>query len=555
MRCSRAQNLYEEFVSGGLDPEIARSVEEHLGQCPECREFFETNDDLAELISAGTEVAHPGNPYVADLSSRVLASVLGGEGKSAPPPPPRRADWNRPLWWAGAAAAAALVIFGINTPKIEEAPAPELASADDEMRSALAPAAPANPLSPPPAAGWETAWGATQPQYVVQRPNNGMAVEVANAPRAGAAVPSVEAEPSFDGRDISKSFVKNRADQERAAQERAAERQARAAAPAPPAAGPDSRDFVLRFFVGVEENETDPRRAAAPARPGEFDLPAQWLQQILQLDAMNTPQSRERMVAMLEQIADSAEDVMHGPRGEKASPSSVIRQCALFRQAEARMAEGDSSEALKSFESVLALDGATPLASRAALRIADIHYDERADYRQAWRFYAMLRQPSAQGAITADEAARAKRRVGLLAMTEGASWEPIRNARAVREGEWPEALEALRAARRGPIFKELIADLAEPLARRLDGALPMENAQALELNDMLNVGIGATEDRHAQAWLCLAQGDLLHKQFKKPEAQRSYQIVILRDRDSAAAQLAAARLERMLRAGVSASLR
>ena len=79
MRCSRVQFLYEDYVSGALPEKTVELVEQHVSKCSICREFYESNDDVAELITNSTEIAHPGEPYMNDLSKRVLSSVLDPE--------------------------------------------------------------------------------------------------------------------------------------------------------------------------------------------------------------------------------------------------------------------------------------------------------------------------------------------------------------------------------------------------------------------------------------------------------------------------------------------
>ena len=116
MRCARVQFLYEDYVSGALPEKTVQLIEEHVSKCSICREYYESNDDVAELISH-SEITHPGEPYMNDLSKRVISSVLdpGTRTKDSDPLPSLAAarPWRRPIWWAGAAAAAALLVFGM----------------------------------------------------------------------------------------------------------------------------------------------------------------------------------------------------------------------------------------------------------------------------------------------------------------------------------------------------------------------------------------------------------------------------------------------------------
>lgn len=42
MPCSDVHKLLFDYVQGNLDPEAARQLTEHLGDCPDCLQFVET---------------------------------------------------------------------------------------------------------------------------------------------------------------------------------------------------------------------------------------------------------------------------------------------------------------------------------------------------------------------------------------------------------------------------------------------------------------------------------------------------------------------------------
>ena len=119
MRCSRTQHLYEEYVAGHLPVRTAARIDDHLAACGPCRDFFESNDEISEILVLGSQVAHPGEAYIDDLSSRVR-NVLDSDPDLGRPPAgsfyrpvaSRFVAPGRPMWWAGGLAATLLVILG-----------------------------------------------------------------------------------------------------------------------------------------------------------------------------------------------------------------------------------------------------------------------------------------------------------------------------------------------------------------------------------------------------------------------------------------------------------
>lgn len=114
MRCSRVQYLYEEYSAGTLEAGTATRLDRHLDACPACREYFEENDDVSQIISS-SQVGHPGDAYITDLTSRVMEALCDDSGAFRPTAsaPVEDLDFagrasRKPLWWAGAVAALLL---------------------------------------------------------------------------------------------------------------------------------------------------------------------------------------------------------------------------------------------------------------------------------------------------------------------------------------------------------------------------------------------------------------------------------------------------------------
>ena len=107
----QTQQLLPWYVTGTLDREETALVEQHLGECAECREDLQTEAVLAHEIKA-----LPGD---ADQGWAALkASIEAGQAGRAPPAPRRRAPtrWNL-AGAAGLAIAASVATFLLMRPQ------------------------------------------------------------------------------------------------------------------------------------------------------------------------------------------------------------------------------------------------------------------------------------------------------------------------------------------------------------------------------------------------------------------------------------------------------
>src|ERR1700742_489898 len=86
--CKQYEQRLADYVTGELDPLYARSVEEHMGECVDCRSAFENAKDAARLFDIARpyfEKAPEPRPEFARLTMarvRVESDRRAAEGSS-----------------------------------------------------------------------------------------------------------------------------------------------------------------------------------------------------------------------------------------------------------------------------------------------------------------------------------------------------------------------------------------------------------------------------------------------------------------------------------------
>jgi hypothetical protein len=75
MNCKRIKKQFlTDYVEGNLEPDQKTPVEDHLANCPQCREHFREIQRIASLLKAYT-VSDPGEAFWDGLSSRIYSRV------------------------------------------------------------------------------------------------------------------------------------------------------------------------------------------------------------------------------------------------------------------------------------------------------------------------------------------------------------------------------------------------------------------------------------------------------------------------------------------------
>ena len=118
MNCQEMIKLMDGYLDGELDPITSQAIEQHLEECPNCAQAYQTQGSLIRSISGAT-------PYYkapAGLRERIQLSLReeianGSKGNAAPDAAPRFSDrqprlrpvvFATPWTWVGRAAAIIL---------------------------------------------------------------------------------------------------------------------------------------------------------------------------------------------------------------------------------------------------------------------------------------------------------------------------------------------------------------------------------------------------------------------------------------------------------------
>jgi len=78
MNCSEVQNLIPQYLSGELDDDTRREVEEHISGCPDCQEGMRREQSLGDLI--GQSADDPPEEYWDSYNDKVRSRIRGVVG-------------------------------------------------------------------------------------------------------------------------------------------------------------------------------------------------------------------------------------------------------------------------------------------------------------------------------------------------------------------------------------------------------------------------------------------------------------------------------------------
>jgi tetratricopeptide (TPR) repeat protein len=522
MRCKPVQQLYEDYARGQLPPATMARVEEHLAGCPVCREQFDLNDKVAALMREGNEVAHPGADYFDRLADRVMARLDDeGDALTAPPVPDtlgRRPFWLQPRWWTGMAAAAALIALGV----VGE----PLTSVGAGRRTAAAPPpAPVPAESPRTVAGIPPAPAATTaaPAATQSPPVETVAAEVA----PGGPTVVVSADARKRELVIGPGMQPSRLSPESMAEV--------AALPASTAADAERS-------VGEAIQPVALRKAAEPADTLSSELADQ-------LEAVRQQMAEDGDAALREGLRD----LVHKIDERTATDATLdtlpgVRQIRLFAEAQDALTEGLPRDAWTRYRRILMIEPDTPLAHRARLQLADLYYNEWADFPAARRYYQECRGAGADKAFTEIELDHIARQTERLRAHADNNWEALGLVHAVRHGEWPEAEAALRRLTSLSGAENLLPEAARTVVDRMQNStatVPMETAIAIY--KLLESRSAAESSQGLRAWLELALGDMQLVQFQELQAAIDhYNRAIAAGGDSGAGRLAATKRDQLI---------
>lgn len=485
MRCCRVQFLYEDYSSGVLAPTTASRIDQHLAECAACREFFEENDALSRILTDSSEVVHPGNAYLDDLTSRVMESLYDETGEFRP----RRSrpaevlevtgrSPQRALWWAG--AAAAVLLF-----------APMIAGIVNR---------PADPESAPVARVEEaprTASGTTVAKSV-QRPRVASRQVVARARNL---------EPDVWGSAL-----------------------------------PLGQGLIYNAIRPVSLNPSRP--AASPKDPTTRDPKVELgtIEELLALEAVGTLEARQRIIALLRDLGQTLHEQY--PELERSTDFVLMKQTHLYHRAEKHTQNGDVEKAAEAYGHILEINPTTILGRRAAMRLADLHYYTFGNFDQALRYYRKAEDETAQLALTAEEARHITNRRLHLERHAQDDFTLLTRVHGLIQAPWKETPARLRSLMTDASTGPLAAEIATGLMNRMaSGSLPSDET-AFELVDLIESEALAWEDSELKSWLQLLLGDIIWLKFESSEpALEAYRSVREIHEGSESAHLAQRRID------------
>lgn len=502
MRCSRVQYLYEDYVAGGLPPETMDRIDAHIAGCGLCRDFFETNDDLSELIQHGVEVVHPGDGYLEEISSRVLARLR------APEEPVRAtatgSPWNRPFWWSGATAAAAvlLVVVRGGDPPVHPR---ELA-----RREAPSPV-----------------------EYDVRVGRSGQPLIHPVSSRAGES-PQGSPGAVSSGSALSKS-----------GREVAAAR----------SSDLDARSAIFSLMTTIQPAPTrapeSPAASRGPSLNLNFNIPAERLAEVTSLEAMHPEQARARAEELLGEFRRS---LFERQAGEAGADPETARQWGRFWEGESALRERDFDRAEAEFRAAIEAEGDPGLALRATFRLANLKFDERGDFAAASRLYGRLKQaPDLERALAPAEREHLNLRVRVLERFATNDWRALQLMHQISRGGWGRAASSLEAMIAHPEARYLLPEASGIVRGRLERGERMDEESARRMASLLERALAPVGDGAPKAWVHVALADVLWLHFRAEEAARHYGEAAQTEVGSAASDLARRRLDEMTlaRTGVS----
>lgn len=474
MRCQRVQSLYEDYSRGEVAPAMLASIDEHLAVCESCRQIFDENDRVADLVRSQHEVAHPGPGYFEDLGARVLAKLDQEDAATAPaePLPALKLVRSRmPLWWTGAAAAAALLAIAILPEALSPTSPPGIASSPENKQTIVA-----SSITPSSPGGSPHTTVGIDIQPLLDPALTGSQRPV--GPLRSAATTLDKGIAGHDGREDYETVM---------AQTK----------PSGPATQPG------RAPVEMQPVKLEVVKPKPTPRVERFD-PSALLEQELAASVDGT---------MIEKLRGVERTMERRSPELDAQGQALAKQLRLYLTAGETLSGGDPMDAGRIYRRILMVDSDSALAQRSRMHIADLSYSQWGDFSSAQQYY----QASLDGtgaALTGEEREHARRQLDHLERYSGDNWRMLGLVHSVRSEGWPQALAALRALSDDAKAAELMPEAARAVVERLktDSDAPAETT--MDVWRLLNDRTGREEAGEIRAWLELAIGDLAMSQFQ-----------------------------------------
>ncbi|MCE5230467.1 zf-HC2 domain-containing protein [bacterium] len=446
MRCERVQFLYSEYVAGTLSPETLDRIEEHLGACRACRDFYEESDRLGSLIRSQGEVAHPGSAYFDDLAARVL-------GELEKSPPPREANYRRlfrvrPLWWSGVATAAALAVMAI-APMFERPEPVQTASLTTDV-------------------------SITKPEIA----GDGAGLTLAPAPSGKVLVKGVS-NPAAPITIVDEIL---------------------------PGGAFVASPFVTKPELQVAR-EAEMRMAALRSDADRRTLPpGKILEQIELIKSQLIVGSNEDLRRGLMELEASVRGQVKDPSQVQKLP--MVKQSEYYARGEEELAAGHPDDAYRYFQRVLLVDPTTPLAVRANLQMADLLFSEKANFKQALAFYRKCQGAGRSKALNSAERLRVQRQIGLLEQYRANGWQALARIHSMARDPWPEAIAALRDLASSEHDQPLLPEAARATVERFNNGDKPAPESIMEIYGLLSAKAAGQAGGESRAYLELYLGEL-----------------------------------------------
>lgn len=467
MRCERVQFLYDEYSQGSLPVATLGRVEEHLAGCPACREFYDQSDLISKLIRKSSEVAHPGPQYFENLHSRVLAALDQPETEHLPDPSAvinlPDAQWRRPLWWVGAVAAAGLLAL---------AAAPTLMSRPAPGKTQVVAMAKPPVMAPPKVAATPTPTPAPRTQTPPTPLPNQTLEKSVTAPMP---------EPSVDV----EAFLKDKFSASRDG-----------VTPAEQIANDEAQAVMTSLRQKTEA-------------PGELSSAVYAQLQLLKAQIMDgRSEDLQRSLRELETRVD--------PRvSEQLKQSPLVKQVNRYLAAGDDLKAGRIDDALTKYRQVDYIDKKSPLATKAALQIADILYSEFANFTEAQKYYKRCQAAGEKSSLNSMEQQTVKLQLDRLERYKANNWEALTQLHLVYHGKWAEVLGAMERLTALGGAEALLPEATRTILRRMEAVGDAPSGEiTLELYKLLEKHAEMQQNGDVRAWLELALGDMALGQFQ-----------------------------------------
>lgn len=567
MRCSRVQYLYEDYVAGVVALETAARIDEHLAGCALCRDFYESNDDISQLISHCDEVVHPGDPYLDTLSSRVMNDLFdeSGEFKKVniePVASPRGKRWRSPLWVTGGVAAAALFALGLG-------PYLSKGASSFSLRSLAV----------------DLGIFAPGPKRSIASSNASPLRQVANADLASDDSPDSELRPQLFSEEDSDLRGANLGGD--SARMTASSSRSYPLSPLATQGGIVQQDISKSAKRAMEETQSgdgggmtrkvamgppysnrefspSPSSAHRPPRvevqigsSSDPDFLGRLMEQLVVMGNMETAEARQQIIDMIQKMSESS------AAASGSSPAATLgRQVQHFRQAQIEYKAGRFERAIQQYNNVYELDPTTVLACRAAMSVADLDYYEFGDFAEAQRYYERCKKSAFAQGLSASEVAHVNKQSETLVRYAAGDWTSLKALYSIGREPWDKVAETLRRIAGDANLHDLMPEAVRSAVERFqegEGAPGVErpgDRLVLDMIDLIEKAIPAQQTTESKAWLQLAAGDLIWVRFKNAApAMQAFEKTLAIDENSVPGQIAAKRIGQIREANLGGFVR